>query len=167
MTWSTADLVDRYGDAVSSCDVQFRNFGGRVQFYGLIRTIRTFEDNALVRSLLGSPGSGSVLVVDGGGSLRTALAGDMLAALAVENGWAGMVLFGAVRDSRQLAAVDVGIKALGTNPFKSGKLGSGAIDVPLNIGGVLVTPGDWLYSDEDGILVSSTELHIEAVTNGR
>ena len=94
MTWSTAALVDRYGDAVSSCDMQFRNFGGRVQFYGLIRTIHTFEDNALVRSLLGTPGGGSVLVVDGGASLRTALAGDMLAALAVKNGWAGMVLLG-------------------------------------------------------------------------
>lgn len=156
----TADLVDRYGDAVGSCDVQFRDFGERKKFHGPIRTIHTFEDNALIRKVLDGPGNGAVLVVDGGGSLRSALAGDMIAALALRNGWAGTVLYGAVRDSVQLSKLDLGIKALGTNPRKSGKSGVGKVDIPLSFGGVAFEPGQWIYADEDGVLVSPVEIDI-------
>lgn len=154
----TADLVDAHGDSVRSCSVQFRQFGGRARFYGRVRTIRTFEDNALIKQTLASPGHGEVLVVDGHASLRRALVGDLIGASAVQNGWAGLVIFGVVRDSLALASLDLGLKALGTNPCKSAKHGVGALDVPLSFGGVEFCPGEWLYSDEDGILLSERRL---------
>lgn len=154
----TADLVDAHQDAVESCEVQFRRFGGRRAFAGRIRTVQTFEDNALLRSVLEMPGEGAVLVVDGGGSLRVALVGDVIAGLALANGWSGLVINGAVRDSAALAALDIGLKALGTNPMKSAKRGIGEVDVPLRFGGVTFTPGAMLYADDDGILVSDAPL---------
>jgi regulator of ribonuclease activity A len=149
----TADLVDEIGADVRSCDAQLRQYGGVSRFYGRVRTIRCREDNALVRQVLSSPGDGQVLVVDGGGSVHTALVGDLIAGLAVENGWRGLVLHGAVRDVTALGALPIGIKALGSNPRKSGKTGAGEIDVPVSFGGVTFTPGDVLFSDEDGIIV--------------
>ena len=149
----TADLMDVWRDA-PSCDVQFRRFGRRARFSGRIATLKTFEDNALVKRTLGSPGNGRVLVVDGGGSLRCALVGDVIAGLALANGWAGLIVNGAVRDSAELDAMDFGIKALGTNPRVSGKLGTGEVDVDVTFGGVTFRSGEWLYSDEDGIVVS-------------
>jgi regulator of ribonuclease activity A len=156
---ATADLIDAHERSLQSCDLQFRQFGNRLDFNGPIRTIRTFEDNALVKQLLAETGKGAVLVVDGNGSLRTALIGDVLAASAVKNGWAGLILHGAVRDVAALATLEIGIKALGSNPRKSGKAGAGAIDVPVSFGGVTFVPGAWVYSDDDGIVVADQRLH--------
>jgi regulator of ribonuclease activity A len=149
----TADLVDQYGAKLRVCDVQFRQFGGRRLFAGRVRTVSCHEDNALLRDLVQTPGAGSVLVVDGGGSLRTALVGDMIAGYAVRSGWTGLVVHGAVRDSAALAGIDLGIQALGTNPRKSAKAGLGAIDVPVTFGGITFQPGDVLHADDDGIVL--------------
>jgi regulator of ribonuclease activity A len=150
---ATADLVDRYGAELRVCDVQFRQFGGQRVFTGPVRTVSCHEDNGLLRDLVRTPGVGCVLVVDGGGSLHAALVGDVLAGAAVENGWAGLVIHGAVRDSAALAGLGLGIKALGTNPRKSGKTGTGAVDVPVTFGGVTFQPGDVLHADDDGIVL--------------
>ncbi|MGH3690407.1 MAG: ribonuclease E activity regulator RraA [Microbacterium sp.] len=153
MPVATADLYDELEEGIQSLSLQLRSFGRRSAFDGPIRTVRCFEDNALVKAVLASPGEGAVLVVDGGGSLETALMGDLIAASAVANGWAGVVINGAIRDCVAIDALDLGVKALGTNPRKSAKLGAGERDVPLVIGGVVFRPGAHLYSDEDGILV--------------
>jgi regulator of ribonuclease activity A len=153
MEFSTADLVDEHGEALQSCDLQLRQFGGRRRFHGPIRTVACFEDNALVRQVLSEPGDGAVLVVDGGGSLHTALVGDLIAGLAQANGWAGLVVHGAVRDTEALGGLAIGIKALGSNPRKSAKAATGQIDVPVRFGGVTFRPGEHLYSDEDGVVV--------------
>lgn len=135
-----------------------RHYGGRQLFAGPIRTVRTFEDNGLVRQLVSGPGEGAVLVVDGGGSLRTALSGDVVAGLAAQNGWAALVLWGAVRDVAALRNLELAILALGSNPWTSGKAGTGEVDVPLRMGNVTFTPGGWVYGDEDGLLVAETKL---------
>lgn len=158
MTFATADLIDAYGAELASCETQFRSYGARSRFAGEVATIRCREDNALVKRVLGTPGRGRVLVVDGGGSLRTALMGDVIAASAVANGWAGVVINGAVRDVVALGGLDLGVKALGSNPRKSAKEGAGEVDVPVAFGGVEFRPGAWLYSDEDGIVVASRRL---------
>jgi len=150
---ATADLVDEIGADVRSCDTQFRQMGGRTEFVGRVVTVSCFQDNALLKSVLGEPGEGRVLVIDGGGSLHTALVGDIIAELGRSNGWAGIVAHGAVRDSAMLRTMDIGIKALGTNPRKSTKTGAGERDVPVEIGGITINPGDVLYSDDDGIVV--------------
>lgn len=149
----TADLVDEIGPDVRSCDLQFRQFGGRPEFAGPIATVRCFEDNALVKSVLSEPGADRVLVVDGGGSLHTALVGDVIAELGRSNGWAGLIINGAVRDAATLRTLDIGIKALGTNPRKSAKAATGERDIVLSLGGVNFRPGDIAFSDEDGIVV--------------
>lgn len=153
MPVATADLYDELEEGIQSLSLQLRSFGGRPAFDGPIRTVRCFEDNALVKSVLATPGAGAVLVVDGAGSLETALMGDLIAASAVANGWAGVVINGAIRDRVAIDALDLGVKALGTNPRKSAKLGAGELDVTLVIAGVVFRPGAHLYSDEDGILV--------------
>ncbi|MFJ3982677.1 ribonuclease E activity regulator RraA [Streptomyces fungicidicus] len=147
----TADLVDRYGTELRVCELQFRQFGGHRGFAGPVRTVSCHEDNGLLRDLLRTPGDGAVLVVDGGGSLRTALVGDLIAGAAQDNGWAGLVLHGAVRDSAALAGLRLGVKALGTIPRKSAKEAAGAVDVPVTFGGVTFRPGDVLHADDDGI----------------
>ncbi|OBG95311.1 ribonuclease [Mycobacterium sp. E3251] len=149
----TADLVDDIGPDVRSCDVQFRQFGGRPQFAGPVSTVRCFEDNALLKSVLSQPSAGGILVIDGGGSLHAALVGDVIAELARSNGWAGLVVNGAVRDAAALRGLDIGIKALGTNPRKSTKTGAGERDVEVTLGGVTFVPGDIAYCDDDGIVV--------------
>lgn len=153
MTEATADLYDRLGDELQSLPLQLRDFGGRTRFAGRVRTIRCFEDNAIVKQVLATPGEGCVLVVDGNGSLRSALIGDMIAESAVANGWSGVVIHGAIRDSATIAQLDLGVKALGTNPRKSAKLGVGAVDVEVTFGGVTFRPGALLTADEDGVLV--------------
>ena len=158
MSPNTADLIDQHGDLLLSCETQFRQYGGRRHFHGSVRTIRTREDNALIKKLLGEPGAGAVLVVDGGGSLRTALLGDMIANSARANGWAGVILHGAVRDTVALGQIDLGIKALGSNPRKSAKAMTGEMDVPVTFGGVTFAPGHWVYSDDDGVVVSPRQL---------
>jgi regulator of ribonuclease activity A len=150
---ATADILDEHGDAAAVCTLPFRSFGGRAGFCGLISTVRCHEDNVLVKRRLGEPGDGRVLVVDGGGSRRVALIGDMIAGLARDNGWAGVVVNGCVRDVAVLAQLDVGIAALGSTPRPSGKMGEGEIDVPVTFGGVSFRPGDSLYADDDGIVV--------------
>ncbi|KUH85789.1 MULTISPECIES: ribonuclease E activity regulator RraA [unclassified Mycobacterium] len=149
----TADLVDDIGPDVRSCDLQLRQFGGRSEFAGPVTTIKCFQDNALLKSVLSEPGNGGVLVIDGDGSLHSALVGDVIAGLGVDNGWAGLVINGAVRDSATLRTLDIGIKALGTNPRKSSKTGAGERDQPVEFGGVVFEPGHILYSDDDGIVV--------------
>ncbi len=151
---STADLYDEHGDALQSCSLQLRHVGGRRQFSGVVATIRCHRDNALVKATLAMPGEGRVLVVDGGGSLESALVGDLIAGSAVSNGWAGVVVHGAVRDSVAIGGLPLGVLALGTNPRKSAKDGVGEVDVPVAFGGVEFVPGATLWADEDGILVT-------------
>jgi regulator of ribonuclease activity A len=158
MSLATADLVDAHADVVRSCDVQFRQYGKRLRFHGPIRTIKCANDNQLIKQVVATPGNGAVLVVDGGASLSSALVGDLMAALAQKSGWAGLVILGAIRDAVALADIDIGIKALGSNPWKSKKDGVGQVDVPVSFGSVEFLPGSWVYSDEDGILVSPRKL---------
>ena len=153
----TADLVDDIGADVRSCDTQFRQFGARTQFAGPISTVRCFQDNALLKSVLSEPGAGRVLVIDGSGSLHTALVGDVIAELARCNGWSGLIVHGAVRDAATLRGIDIGIKALGTNPRKSTKTGAGERDVAIDLGGVSFLPGHVAHSDDDGIVVVATD----------
>lgn len=153
----TADLVDSIGPEARSCDTQFRQLGGRAEFAGPISTVRCFQDNALLKSVLSEPGDGGILVIDGAGSLHTALVGDVIAELARSNGWAGLIINGAVRDSAALRGMDIGIKALGTNPRKSTKTGAGERDVEITLGGVTFVPGEIAYSDDDGIVVVATD----------
>jgi len=152
-TVSTADLYDERGEELNSISLQFQSLGGRSHFSGPVRTIRCFEDNGLVKSTLATPGNGAVLVVDGSGSLRTALMGDMIAASAVANGWAGVVINGAIRDRAALADMPLGVKALGSNPRKSSKAGAGETDVDLLIDGVTIRTGVMIWCDPDGILI--------------
>jgi regulator of ribonuclease activity A len=149
---ATTDLSDDHPDA-QVCDPVFQAFGGRPAFSGPVTTLKVFEDNALVRDAVEQPGEGRVLVVDGGGSLHTALMGDLIAGLGVANGWAGVMINGAVRDVAVLRTLDLGIKALGSNPRKSGKTGAGERDVPVSFGGITVRSGDQVTSDDDGIVV--------------
>jgi len=154
----TADLVDAHENILRCCDVQFRQFGGVPRFGGPIRTVKSFEDNTLIKQALSEPGNGAVLVVDGGGSVRCSLLGDYLAGLGLKNGWVGMVVWGAVRDTVALGKLAFGLKALGSNPLRSTKTGSGQRDVPIAFGGISFRPNEWLYSDEDGIVVSERRL---------
>lgn len=151
---TTADLYDDHGDALQSCTLQLRQFGARASFDGDVVTVHCRDDNALLKATVSEPGRGRVLVVDGGGSLEAALVGDVIAGIAADNDWAGVVLHGCVRDVAALAGVDLGIKALGSNPRKSAKEGTGERDVVVSFGGVTFRPGAHLYSDEDGILVT-------------
>lgn len=149
---STADVLDEHGERAAVCLVPFRSFGRRA-FSGRVATVRCHEDNVLLRRCAGERGDGRVLVVDAGGSLRCALLGDSIAKLALDNGWAGIVLYGCVRDSAALDSLGLGIKALGTNPRPSRKEGTGARDVPVSFGGVTFEPGGRLYADPDGVVV--------------
>jgi regulator of ribonuclease activity A len=153
MVIATADVYDERGEQLDSLALQLRDLGGRYAFDGPVRTVRCHRDNALVKSVLQTPGDGAVLVVDGGGSLESALVGDIIAGAAVENGWAGIIVFGAVRDAAVLATLPLGVKALGTNPRKSAKDGVGEVDVPVEIAGVVFVPGRHVWADEDGVLV--------------
>lgn len=161
MPFKTADLCDQYGDSLQVCEPGFLAFGARARFAGAISTIKCFEDNSLVREALGEPGRGRVLVVDAGGSRRCAMLGDLLAAKAVANGWAGVLMYGLIRDSADIAQMDLGVKALGTHPMKSVKKGVGERDVEVHFAGVRFTPGHFLYADEDGIVCSSTALPVK------
>ena len=154
---ATADLVDEIYPDVRSCDLQLRNYGARAAFAGPITTVRCFQDNALLKSVLSEPGNGGVLVIDGDGSVHTALVGDVIAELGRTNGWSGLIVNGAVRDASTLRTLDIGIKALGTNPRKSTKTGEGVRDEAVEFGGVVFTPGDIAYSDDDGIVVVAAD----------
>jgi regulator of ribonuclease activity A len=149
----TADLVDDIYPDVRSCDLQLHNYGATTLFAGPISTVRCFQDNALLKSVLSEPGDGGVLVIDGDGSLHTALVGDVIANLAADHGWAGLIVNGAVRDASTLRTIGIGIKALGTNPRKGTKTGEGNRDVAVTFGGVTFVPGEIAYCDDDGIVV--------------
>ena len=151
---STADLYDQHGEALQSCSVQLRHYGGRTAFSGVISTVRCHRDNALVKAALAEPGDGKVLVVDGGASLESALMGDLIAASAVQHGWSGVVIHGAVRDVAAIRGLPLGALALGSNPRKSTKDGVGERDVTVSFGGVDFVPGQTLWADEDGILAT-------------
>ena len=161
MAVSVPDICDDYFDELAVLRPGFRDFGARSRFCGEVVTVKCFEDNSLVRDLVRSEGQGRVIVVDGGGSMRRALLGDLLAAKAVENGWSGLVINGCVRDVEILRTLDLGVKALGANPVKTDKRGEGQLDVPVEIGGVRVVPGRYLYSDDNGVVVALRNLGVE------
>lgn len=162
MTFKTPDLCDEFeaelGQSVRIVAPMFQQFGGRKHFSGQIVTLKIFEDNSLVREAFAEDGKGKVLVVDGGGSLRCALVGDQLAILAQSKGWEGMVVYGCIRDSADINGIDIGVRALNTHPQKSIKKGVGDKNIAVTFGGVTFKPGEYLYADEDGILVSSKAL---------
>lgn len=158
MDFKTADLFDRFEDRVQVCEPLFRDFGGLDRFAGPVATVKCFEDNSLVKAALAEPGAGRVLVVDAGGSLRCAMLGDLLAASAVANGWRGVVMYGCIRDCAEIAGMALGVKALATHPRKSLKRGEGQRDLPVTFAGVSFRPGDFVYCDEDGILVSCADI---------
>lgn len=149
----TPDIWDANPDALDSCDLQLRSFGGRTSFTGPVRTVRCVEDNLLVKELLATDGAGAVLVVDGGGSMHSALVGDRIAASAAAHGWAGVIVNGVIRDSAAMSTIDLGVKAIGTNPRRSAKTGDGAVDITVSFGGATFVPGAALWADADGVLV--------------
>ena len=158
MMKKTADLCDEFGKELEVCQQEFRSYGKKKQFDGPISTVRVFEDNTLVKQSLETIPEGNVLVVDGGGSKRCALVGDMLGEIAVNRKLAGVIINGCVRDSAELAQLDIGILALGTNPLRSKKDGKGEKDIIVTFGGIDWNPGDYIYTDEDGIVISSKKL---------
>lgn len=158
MEYITPDLCDAYPELVRVVDPMFNNYGGRRSFGGEIVTIKCFEDNSLVREQVAEPGAGKVLVVDAGGSLRRACLGDMLAEKAVANGWEGILMYGCIRDVDAIAALDLGMQALNTHPMKTDKKGIGELNLPVTFGGVTFNPGEYLYADNNGVIVSSESL---------
>lgn len=162
MSFKTPDLCDQFesalGNTLHVVAPMFQSYGARPSFSGQITTLKLFEDNTLVRDVLGTPGQGKVLVIDGGGSLRCALLGDQLALLGEKNGWEGVVVYGCIRDSVDINQTQLGVRAITTHPQKSVKRGVGERDLHVSFGGVTFKPGEWLYADQDGILVSSHKL---------
>jgi regulator of ribonuclease activity A len=157
-TFATTDLCDEHGSDIAVLPPNFRDFGGLQTFAGSVETICVADDNVLVREALEEDGGGRVLVVDGGGSLACALLGDQLATLARKHAWAGVIVHGCVRDVATLATIPIGVKAIGAHPRKSGKLGTGTRGAPVEIGGVRVAPGMFVYADADGTVVSDRSL---------
>ncbi|KAK9156444.1 hypothetical protein Sjap_003924 [Stephania japonica] len=162
---ATAEACDSFPALVTSGDLRvlhpmFQTYGQRRAFAGPVVTLKLFEDNVLVRELLETKGEGRVLVIDGGGSIRCALVGGNLALLAQNMGWAGIVVNGCIRDVDEINGCDIGVRALASHPLKSNKKGNGEKHVSVHIGGVVISDGDWLYADSDGVLVSKTELSV-------
>lgn len=155
----TADICDAHPEKVEVAEPIMRHFGGRKHFHGETVTIKVHEDNVLVRKAVETPGEGRVLIVDGGGSLRRALMGDRLAALAAENGWSGVVINGCIRDSAEIARIDLGVLAISTNPRKSNKNGDGDTGTSVSFAGVTIRPRQYLYADEDGWITTAHALH--------
>jgi regulator of ribonuclease activity A len=158
MKHATADLCDEHIDKLQVAEPIFRDFGGAACFEGEIHSLKVFEDNTLVRAALEKDGTGKVLVVDGGGSLRCALVGDNLVTLAIKNNWRGIVVYGCIRDSKPIGEMKMGLKALNTNPTKSVKRNEGQENIPVRFAGVDFKPGQYLYADEDGVVVSEFPL---------
>jgi len=156
------ELCDQFADLVQVVEPMLVNYGGREVFGGEIVTIKAFEDNSLVREQVAQPGQGKVLVVDGGGSLRRAMLGDLLAEKAAQNGWEGIVIYGCIRDVNAIGETDIGVQALGTHPMKTDKRGIGDLNVAVTFGGVTFRPGHYLYADNNGVLVSPKALSLSA-----
>ena len=159
----TTDLLDNNEALIQQEQLRivapmFQRYGGKTAFAGQIVTLKLFEDNSLVRAVLGESGTGKVLVIDGGGSMRCALLGDQLAEMAVKNGWEGVVVYGCIRDSAAINSLPLGVRALNTHPLKTVKKNIGERDVNVTFGGVTLKPGEWLCADEDGVIVSTTSL---------
>ena len=155
---ATTDLSDAHAETLQHCAPIFRDYGGVTAFSGPVTTLKLFEDNVMVRAAVETKGEARVLVVDGGGSMNCALFGGNLAKLAADNGWAGVVVYGCIRDTSELAAEKVGVKALAAHPKRSARTGGGEKDIPVRFAGVTISPGDWLYADADGIIISRTKL---------
>lgn len=166
MTPSTADLCDAHRSDLQVAEPILRDFGGTRAFAGAIVTVQVHDDNVLVRHALNHPGEGRVLVIDGEGSLRCALLGDQLAQMAVDHGWAGIVVHGCVRDVARLHRLPLGIKALAACPARSGKEGKGRHGTTLRFAGVTFEPGAWVYADEDGLLVAPRKLEPKPPLHG-
>lgn len=158
MPTALADLYDEHGEKLRIAAPIFHDFGGRVEFEGPVEIVKVFEDNTLVRASLEQPGNGQVLVVDGGGSLRCALVGDMLGELAAKNGWAGILIYGCIRDADPLSRLPLGVKALATNPRKSARRGEGERNLPVRFAEISINPGDYLYADRDGVIIADRKL---------
>ena len=158
MPLRTADLCDQYSDELDVCEPLFRDYGGRRAFGGPIATIKCFEDNSRVRELVAEPGDGRVLVIDAGGSLRRAVLGDQLAQKAVDSGWSGVIIYGCLRDSAAIARMPLGVKAIGTCPLKTDRRNEGQRDAPVRFAGATFRPGEFVYADEDGIVVARRPL---------
>ncbi len=158
MDISTPDLCDKYPGLVRIAEPVFKSYGGRAAFSGTIVTVKCFEDNSFVKELAGKDGAGKVLVVDGGGSLKKALLGDLIAASAAENGWAGIVIYGAIRDVEEIGRTDLGVFALASIPLKTERKGAGETGIPVTFAGVTFNPGEYLYADGTGLIVSSEPL---------
>ena len=158
MGFKTADLCDEHADRLQIAEPVFGDYGGEISFFGPITTLKAFEDNPLVRKAVEEKGEGRVLVIDSGGSMRCAMVGDQLAALAEKNGWAGVIVNGCIRDSAAIADTEIGCKALGVHPLKTVKRNEGQRDVTLRFAGVSFVPGHYLYADEDGLVVSEQPL---------
>lgn len=158
MEYITPDLCDEYPELVQVVETMFNNYGGRRSFGGEIVTIKCFEDNSLVREQVAQDGKGKVLVVDAGGSLRRACLGDMLAEKAVANGWEGILMYGCIRDVDAIAALDLGVQAINTHPMKTEKRGLGDLNVDVTFGGVTFRPGDFVYADNNGVIVAPQAL---------
>ena len=164
MRFKTPDLLDNNEARIQDGSVRivtpmFQHYGGRSSFCGQLVTLKLFEDNSLVREVLAENGRGKVLVIDGGGSMRCALVGDQLAILAHRNAWEGIVVYGCIRDSEDIGRIDIGLRALNTHPLKSIKKGVGDRDLAVSFGGVTFRPGEWIYVDGDGVVVSEQSLH--------
>lgn len=161
LDFKTADLCDAFPRLIEVVEGAFWDYGGAPRFCGLIETISAFEDNSRVRECVEQPGDGKVLVIDGGGSMRRAMLGDLLAEKAVSSGWNGVLVNGCIRDAAAIAQMNLGVKALGTHPMKTEKRGLGDHNVAVRFGGVTFVPGHYLYADEDGIILSPGPLEIQ------
>lgn len=160
MDFSTAELHDANPGRVSVCETQFRSFGKHRCIGGPIYTVKMYEDHRPIKALVESPGGGRVLVADGGGSFRVGLMGDMMAANAIRNGWAGAILFGVIRDSATLDTMDIGIKAIGTTARRGDDETPGIVGEPVTFGGVTFRPGWWVYADVDAVITSEQPLDL-------
>jgi regulator of ribonuclease activity A len=158
MSFATADLYDEHEENLRIATPMFNDYGGKKKFSGTASTVKVFEDNSLVRAALEEPGEGRVLIVDGDASLRCALVGDMLAELGKDNGWQGIIVYGCIRDSAVIVNINIGVKALDTNPRKSVKKGVGERDITVTFADVTINSGDYIYADEDGIVISVEKL---------
>lgn len=154
----TADLCDEFGDQLRYPINVFADFGGKKHFFGPVSTVQCLEDNSKVKEAVAEEGRGRVLVINGGGSMQRAMVGDMVAKKAIQNGWAGMVVYGCIRDTSEIRTLPIGMKALASSPRKTEKHGVGVRDVPISIVGVTIAPGDMLVADEDGIVVGDISL---------
>ena len=156
--FTTPDLCDEYPELIKVAEPIFNSFGGKLEFGGKIVTIKCFEDNSLVKENAAKPGKGKVMVVDGGGSLRRALMGDLIAADAVKNGWEGIIIYGCIRDVDPIGEMNLGVKALDVIPVKTEKKGIGELNIPVSFAGVTFTPGEFVYADNNGVIVASKSL---------